>query len=267
MTTICWTIIHHAAVPANHVAHRIAGAVVRRAVHAAHHVAVAAAQPRVWIELVCKTLPAAVAGAGLLAPHPANPPQIPGSPPAIMEPAPPIWPWHPPGWIAPPGLPAEPYGGPAPSPNRTPEPCSAGLLLIGIGGIALIRLGRRHGSGLTHGLQPPLREADLVGGGPVARPLVYIHQDPVASGQDQRLRQPEPVAIDAERGGYSGLRDSRREAPVAERQIRRSDVGKVAAPVHLMAEQDDIDRFRTEPRGQGADRRQFLETARAPGGP
>src|SRR3954465_7241687 len=72
MTTICWTVIHHAAAPivqaatkVAHVAHRRVGCILHRAAQAPHHTGSVAAHPHAWFELVCKVVPVAVAGGGL----------------------------------------------------------------------------------------------------------------------------------------------------------------------------------------------------------
>jgi hypothetical protein len=179
MTTTCWTIIHHAATPVARSAARIAHAVrhsigpqstgpqsidpVHRAARLPHHATTAVGPPHTWVEVVCKVIPAAVAGSGLLAPHPANPPLLPAPPPAIVQPAPPAFPWlFPPGSPTPRATPVQPYPTPALEPATTgsaitvltpvepaspvtsiPEPSSAGLLLGAVTGVLLIRLATR----------------------------------------------------------------------------------------------------------------------------
>ena len=172
MTTLCWTIIHHAAAHVARSAARIAHAAyhaigpAHRAARLPHHAATFVGQPHTWVELVCKVVPAAVAGSGLLAPHPANPPRPPEPPPAIVQPAPQVFPWlFPPGSPTPPATPVQPYPTPVPveEPSTTgsaitvltpvepasppvapiPEPSSAGLLLGGATGVLLIRLATR----------------------------------------------------------------------------------------------------------------------------
>ena len=131
MSIICWTVIHHAAAPAAHtgahMAHILRHAVhplVHRVVRTLHHAPAATASPRTWIELVCKTIPAAVAGGGLLVPLPANPPRPPEPPPAAVVPAPAPWPW-----FAPPSS-SWPSNGSSEAVIRpAPEPSSAFLLL------------------------------------------------------------------------------------------------------------------------------------------
>jgi hypothetical protein len=170
MTTTCWTIIHHAAAPVARSAARIAYAArqaispgTHRAAHLSHHAATAAARSHTWVEVVCKVIPAAIAGSGLLAPHPANPPRLPDPPPAIVQPAPPVFPWlFPPGSPTTPTTPVQPYPTPVPvaEPSSTgsviavlppvepaappieaaPEPSSVDLLLGGVAGLLLIRL-------------------------------------------------------------------------------------------------------------------------------
>jgi hypothetical protein len=165
MTTICWTIIHRAASPVvktaarlGHVTGRFIHPVAYRAARAAHHVATAAGPSRTWVEVVCRVIPAAVVGGGLLAPHPVNPPRLPPAPAPITQPA-----QAAPPWLFPPGLdtvpvtpvvpypspfPVEPTGalpvgppsvGPTTPVENVPEPSSAGLLLAGVAGLLLIR--------------------------------------------------------------------------------------------------------------------------------
>ena len=138
MTTICWTVIHHTAAPVAHqmvqgaqVARRVVAPVVRRAASVAHHAASVAAHPRVWIEVVCKVLPAAIA----LAPQPANPP----APPAIIQPAPPPAQVAPRAWRLPPTVAPVPYVGP-PTASAIDDPSSGSLLLASAGGLVAIRL-------------------------------------------------------------------------------------------------------------------------------
>ncbi len=180
MTTTCWTIIHHAATPVARSAARIAHAVrhsigpqstgpqsidpVHRAARLPHHATTASGTAAYLGSKWCaRSVLAAVAGSGLLAPHPANPPLLPAPPPAIVQPAPPAFPWlFPPGSPTPRATPVQPYPTPALEPATTgsaitvltpvepaspvtsiPEPSSAGLLLGVVTGVLLIRLATR----------------------------------------------------------------------------------------------------------------------------
>jgi hypothetical protein len=141
MTTVCWTVIHHAAAPVRHVAAHLVGHGFHHTAKVAHHAISGAPRPRIWFEIVCKVLPAAVAGGGLLVPQPAGPP-LPPQPPALIRPAPaaPLGlPWI--GRI-PPTIASRPITRP-PEAVNVPEPSTAGLLLIGAGGMALIRVAAR----------------------------------------------------------------------------------------------------------------------------
>jgi hypothetical protein len=185
VTTICWTVIHHAAAPIArgaakiaHVARRIVRPVVHHGGRVAHHGSTLATRPRVWFELVCKVVPAAVAGGGLFIPHPAGMP--PGYEPAgLIQPVPPgmlpgllppgLWPHGLPpgllapaltpnvtwGWIIPPDIPPLPYNAPPvdtgvieyPPPVDTGviEPSTGLLLLTALVGLLLARNAARHG--------------------------------------------------------------------------------------------------------------------------
>ena len=176
MTTICWTVIHHVAAPvaqgAAKIAH-VARHIIRRGVHrsgqAAHHGSGAVTHPRVWFELVCKVVPAAVAGGGVLFPHPAG--LLPGhEPPGLIQPVPPgliqplpaglpavIPPGVPWGWVIPPDIPAPPYYAPPtntevieypPPPGPAIiEPSTGPLLLTALAGLLFARFMVRHGHG------------------------------------------------------------------------------------------------------------------------
>jgi hypothetical protein len=214
MTTICWTVIHHAAAPVAHGAAAVAqaarhmiGPVAHRATRLLHHAATAAVQPHTWVEVVCKLVPAAVLGGGLMAPHPVNPPQLPEPPPPIVEPAPPVSPWlfpPPSGPVTPvqpfpTPLPVEPTTGPVPigPPSvgpvppieSIPEPPSAGLLLGGAVCLLLVRLATRrtwpNAAGSPGGSQPGARQTHLVRCGPILRTLLGSHQHPVTAGEHQ----------------------------------------------------------------------------------
>jgi hypothetical protein len=149
MTTICWTIIHYAGGPIANAAGRVlqvtrhlAGPVVRRMPHVAHHVSSAGSHPRVWFELVCKVIPAAVVGGGLLIPQPANPPRQ-MEPPTMVQPIPAVVPWLPWNWHLPPTVVQPLYNGPSVA-ATIDEPSTGRMLLTGVGGLVLIRLARRH---------------------------------------------------------------------------------------------------------------------------
>jgi hypothetical protein len=127
-----------------------------------------ATHPPVWVEPVCKVVPAAVAGGGLLIPHPAGPPQG-HEPPGLIQPAPPglltgpppglLLPGLPPGvpwgWIIPPDIPPPTYYVPPtdtgvidypPPPNSgVIEPSTGRLLLTALLGVLLARFAVRHG--------------------------------------------------------------------------------------------------------------------------
>lgn len=100
MSMICWTILHHTAAPVaqgavrvTHVVRHAVGRAAHRAVRVAHRTATVSGPPRTWAEVVCKFVPAAVAGGGLLIPAPANPPRALDPPAAIVDPAPTVSPW------------------------------------------------------------------------------------------------------------------------------------------------------------------------------
>ena len=175
MGTICWTVFHHGDAPHLHHAHHIAHSVghfARPIVHHGgtlpRHIPSAAARLRAWIEVVCKVIPAVVAGGGLLVPHPANLPPSPERPPFIT-PAPALpSPWIPGGSIVPTGIPGASRAGVIPSQENIPEPSTAGLLLGGAVGLALVRIIIREQPGLTGGAQPSSGQAKLFGIGPIA---------------------------------------------------------------------------------------------------
>jgi hypothetical protein len=183
MTTICWTILHHAAVPvahggtrAIHAARHFLGPVAHRTARLTHHASITAAQPHTWVELVCKAVPAALIGGGLLVPIPATAPRIPEPPPAMVEPSPVAVPWLPLNWRIPPTLSTSASYGVGEGPAvKMSEPSAASLLFGGIGGLLLIRLTRRRsrhaGNVSPGGGQPCLSETDALHGGPVLRTL------------------------------------------------------------------------------------------------
>src|SRR4051794_2676698 len=97
---ICWTILHQPAAPVArgairiaHAARRAVSHVAHRAVRVAHHTAIAPGPSRTWAEVICKFVPAAIAGAGLLIPTPDSPPGPLDPPATIVEPTPAFSPW------------------------------------------------------------------------------------------------------------------------------------------------------------------------------
>jgi hypothetical protein len=173
VTTICWTILHRSGAPVHHAAAYLARAarIVHHAARASRHLA-ATAPRHSWIEVVCKAVPAALAGGGLLLPHPANPPRLP-EPVPFVQPAPAFSPWSDPGWMLPPE--ASPPGsavGPAilraPPGEAVPEPPSVGLLLGGVAGLVAIRLTSRRLAYSSGGIHPTLSLMNLGGGGPIS---------------------------------------------------------------------------------------------------
>jgi hypothetical protein len=230
MTTVCWTIIHdaiaqvarihHTIAPVARAATRLAGVARRfvrplagRAHHLLRHKSAVIARPQSWVELVCRTIPAAVVGGGLLAPHPANPPaRLLQPPPAIIDPGPTFSPWSPPIWIGPPGIPEPSFGGPpfaigpAPSPEAgpepilvsgsvaVPEPSTAGLLLGSAATLLLIRLAARRSVPLSAGPAPSLGPSRLPGRRAVPRTIVGAEESPAPDGEDRRHLHEPPCA-------------------------------------------------------------------------
>jgi len=177
MAIVCWTVFHHAgasvAHTAPHSAHgigHVARPILHHAVRLLHHPPTVAA-PRTWFQLVCKVVPAALAGGGLLASQPLNAPRLPDPPPAIVAQRAPL---VPPGWIIPPNTPVPLIVDPTPpivdpTPTRElPEPAAAGLLLGGLAGLAVIRLTRHRLAYSAGGIQPTLSLPDLRGRGPIS---------------------------------------------------------------------------------------------------
>jgi hypothetical protein len=178
MSMICWTILHHAAAPVAQGAARVTqvvrhavGRAAHRAVRVAHHPATLSGPVRTWAEVVCKFVPAAVVGGGLLIPAPADPPPPLDPPAAIVEPATAIssWPIAALGYtgpieslgdIGPIGsiAPVNRYEPVDPVAKAVPEPSSALVLLGSLGGLLLIRIMRMR-SGRTsigfHRVTPP----------------------------------------------------------------------------------------------------------------
>ncbi len=203
MIVSCWTIIHHAVAPVRQVAIR-AGHVARRIInpagpHAAqtvHHIATGAGRTRTWVELVCKYIPAAVVGGGLVAIHPLNPARLPTPPEPIIQTAPPttsgpLQPAAPvmPELFDPAPVPVEPTDerpatpptfGAGPPGNAIPEPPSGGLLLGGIACLLLICSALRRtrpDASCSPGCGEPLpRQTHLIH--PVLWPVAAVHQRP-----------------------------------------------------------------------------------------
>jgi hypothetical protein len=167
MSIICWTVFYPGAPSVSHSVTRLAHAAGRRVrpiVHHAtrvqHHMANVAPPSHGWFKLVCKLIPAGLAGGGaLLAPPSATPTHLPMTPPAIVAPGPLVslgspqtrhfWPMTPPT-PATPDVPATPQFGDFPPtyfagepPTAVPEPSSAAILLGGIAGLRLLRLGKQ----------------------------------------------------------------------------------------------------------------------------
>jgi hypothetical protein len=156
---ICWTILHQTAAPVAQGAARIAHALRRavghmapRAVRVAHYTATVSGPPRTWAEVVCRFVPAAIAGGGLLIPVPASPPRSLDPPVAFVEPAPAIslWPIGSLGYTGAIGFlgdigpiaPVNRYDPVETVAKAVPEPSSALVLLGGLGGLLLIRTRR-----------------------------------------------------------------------------------------------------------------------------
>jgi hypothetical protein len=159
MTTICWTVIHHAAAPLLHgAAHstrmvgHILGPSVHRITQVLHLAKPVVPHPHVWFEVVCKVIPAAVVGGGLLVPHPAGPPAL-RELPALIHPAPAARPWLPWNGSLPPTVSVRPAVGPPPI-SDVPEPSTGPLLLIGAGGVVLIQLAFRRANNRYHITHP-----------------------------------------------------------------------------------------------------------------
>jgi hypothetical protein len=160
MTTICWTIIHHAVAPVAHGASRLAraahfaGPVHPHVAAVVGHASRRAAKSHSWVELVCKTIPAAIGGGGLLIPTPANPPRLPETPPPIIEPGPALSPWSMPNWTIPPQTTVDLYVEHSRSREPAPEPSTAALLLSGGLFVPLTRLimrrSKRHRAAARH---------------------------------------------------------------------------------------------------------------------
>jgi hypothetical protein len=258
MSTTCWTIIHHAASPvANsggrvlHAVHHFVRPIAHHAARLLHHAVTVRGSTHTWTELICKVVPAALVGGGLLAPVPANPPQPIAPPVAPMaQPIPAVMPWFtPPEEI--PWFPSPPSEVGSASPDTsTPEPPSVLLLLSGGGTLLLIRLltrqrqdARRWSAG---GAKPGSEKTQLVGRHPIRGPHLRPDQVPRSASEDCRLRQPKAVGLQAEGGGGNGRGGSTGEPPVWEWHSILAGVGCVVPPIEVMAQQHDIERIGTE---------------------
>jgi hypothetical protein len=135
--------------------------------------------PRTWAEVVCRFVPAPIAGGALLIPAPARPPKPLDPPATIVEPAPVTSPWPigslkytgPLGFLGDIGpigslTPVNHYDEVETVAKAVPEPSSALVLLGGLGGLLLIRT-RQMRSGRT--LLPGARHR-----GPQAVPEAHL---------------------------------------------------------------------------------------------
>jgi hypothetical protein len=195
MPIICWTVFYPGGPSVSHGVTRLAHAAGRRVrpiVHHAnlmqHHAAKVTAPSHGWFKLVCKMIPAGLAGGGAsLAPHPTVPTQFPAvppafvapgpavSPPTIFAPGPVVSPGPPPLWNFWPQPPPTPYIGPLPPaipivtpPTVVPEPSSAAVLLGGVAGLLLLRLSMQRLAYSSDRIQPTSCQTKLLGSGPVA---------------------------------------------------------------------------------------------------
>jgi hypothetical protein len=174
MSIICWTVSYQGGPSVSHGVTRFAHAAGRRIrpiVHHAsriqRHVAHVTAQPHRWFKLVCRVIPAALAGSGtLLAPRPATPPYLPvAAPPAFVAPGPTFQP----DWNFRPGLPSNPSTGAFPPnitmrtpPAQMPEPSSAVMLLGGVSGLLLLRLSVQRLAYSSEIIQPTAAQTKLL---------------------------------------------------------------------------------------------------------
>jgi hypothetical protein len=183
MSIICWTVFYPGVPSVSHGVTRLAhagGRHVRPIVHHAnlmqHHAAKLTAQPHGWFKLVCKVIPAGLAGGGaLLAPPSTIPTHLPAAPPAIVAQGPPVSQGSPTVWNFWPQTPSTPYVAPWPptisvgGPSiKVPEPSSAAVLLGGVGGLLLIRLRMRGLAYSSERIQPTASQTKLFGSSPVA---------------------------------------------------------------------------------------------------
>jgi hypothetical protein len=183
MSIICWTVFYPGGPSVSHGATRLAHAAVRHVRPIVHHsnlmqrhLAKATAQPQRWLKLVCKVIPAALAGGGaLLAPPSTMPAQLPAAPPAFIAPGPPVSSVSPPVWTFGPQPPEIRYVGRPPpvisvgsSSAAAPEPGSAVVLLGGVAGLLLLRLSVRRLPYSSDSIQPTACQPKLLRSGPVA---------------------------------------------------------------------------------------------------
>ncbi len=181
MAIVCWTVLHHRGSAVRHGVSRLAHAgghhahpIVRHVGNASRHASKLAAHPNTWAEVVCKAIPAALAGGGILIPHPADLPRIPDAPPARTALGPTLLPGFPPDVIVGPGLSAKSGAGvtrptdpPLTPPESAPEPSSAGILLGGVAGLLFLRMRLQRLAYSTH-IQPASNLAKLPRIGPVS---------------------------------------------------------------------------------------------------
>jgi len=181
MTIECWTVIHrvtepirHAA-PIRHIVSRFAHASpplhAKPLVHALHPVQAALPQAHTWVATVCRALPAAAVGSGLLIPHPVDRlPVPPVPPPTITAPQPTFTP--PPAFFVPIPFPqsirfAPPVSPTADNPalprSAVAEPSSIALLLSSLAGLALVPAMRQWRRRQRHGDRRSSPEADAPG--------------------------------------------------------------------------------------------------------
>ncbi len=181
MTIECWTVIHHVtepirrAAPIRHIVSRLVhtGKPVHTGplMHALHPVQAALPHAHTWVEIVCRALPAAAVGGGLLIPHPVDRlPVPPVPPPAITAPQPTFT--QPPSFFVPIPFPrsvrfAPPVSPtadkPAPPRSVVAEPSSIALLLSSLAGLALVPAMRQWRRQQRHGDRRSLPEADAPG--------------------------------------------------------------------------------------------------------
>ena len=170
MSIICWTVFYPGSPSVAHRAVRLAHTTGHRARRIVHHASLtqhhAAKVTHGWFKLVCKVIPAALAGGGtLLAPHPTVPAHPPAPPPAFAAPGPAALPGSPPIWSFRPQTPSIPYAGALPPassaggpPSAVPEPSSAAVLLAGAAGLLLLRLSMRGLPYSSGRIQPGARQ-------------------------------------------------------------------------------------------------------------
>jgi len=183
MPIICWTVFYPGGPSVSQGVTRVAHAAGRRLrpiVHHAnvmqHHMAKVTTTPQGWFKLVCKLIPAGIAGGGILLGPPATTPtQLPAPPPAIVAPGPAVSSESPPILNYWPQPPSTPYTGLWPPvisvgtlPTAVPEPSSAAVLLGGVAGLLLLRLSAQRLAYSSVRIQPTMSQPKQVGSGPVA---------------------------------------------------------------------------------------------------